>query len=47
MNTHPFLTALFIGALGALATGAVAHLDGDLGALAERLAREVGTPLRA
>ena len=47
MLTHPFLSALWIGALCALATGVPAHVNGDLGVLAERLLREFGTPLRA
>jgi hypothetical protein len=47
MLKHPTLTALFVGALSALATRTPAHLDGDLAELAERLLREIGTPLQA
>ncbi len=45
--THAALLALWIGSLSAAVHRTPAHLDGDLGPLAERLLREIGTPYRA
>jgi hypothetical protein len=44
---HPVLVALFLGALCAAGHRVPAHLDGELGDLAERLVREIGPPLLA